>query len=214
MKIIIIGSEGHLGSTLMKMIPGAEGIDRSFENSIDKIIYKYDLAFLAVPSNVSESIINRNKNYSGFVDLSSVKGNMEKYSGKIISIHPLFGPNSYRENKSIIFINDISKNNSLETIETVFNDYNIISMNSAEHDRIMIDLLVKPYIMSYISNYNDPGIWTGSFKKFISVSNIKNDENKDVFLDTIIRNKNSIEIIEEMENKLEDLKILIKNRRG
>jgi Prephenate dehydrogenase len=88
-----------------------------------------------------------------------------EFSEHIISIHPLFGPESYEKNRNMIFINDISSKNSLSIIKELFYGYNIISMTAVEHDRLIGELLVKPYIFSYISDPSNPGVVTGSYTK-------------------------------------------------
>ncbi|HIH60476.1 MAG TPA: hypothetical protein HA289_05210 [Ferroplasma sp.] len=134
---------------------------------------------------------------------------MVNFSGHIISLHPLFGPESYEKNKSIIFINDISRINSLDDIKNMFPGYNIISMDAEQHDTLMGEILVKPYILSYISESCNSDIVTGSYSKFLEIEKIKYKENPGVLIDTIKYNANSREIINEIEKKLQDLKKLI-----
>ena len=211
MKILIIGSKGRLGKTLMDIFPEATGIDLN-DNTLGEELEKAEIAFLAVPLNVTLDIINKYPEYRTFVDLTSVKSPMKKYSGKIISIHPMFGPSSYKTNKDILFINDISSVNSIKTVSGLFEKYNIISLTADQHDELMGELLIKPYILSYICDGGESNIETNSHKKLLELLSIKDNENKEIMLDTIICNENTKKIIDEMEKRLKYIKKLIGNR--
>ncbi len=209
MRLLVMGSNGRLGKTLMKIFPDAHGIDIENSYHMEAELKEADFAFLALPVEATLNIIKRFPEYEGFIDLTSVKSKMISFSRHIISLHPLFGPDSYEKNKSIIFINDISRINSLDDIKNMFPGYNIISMDAEEHDTLMGEILVKPYILSYISESFNSDIVTGSYSKFLEIEKIKYKENPGVFIDTIKYNNNSRGIINEIEKKLQDLKKLI-----
>ncbi|WP_298409722.1 prephenate dehydrogenase/arogenate dehydrogenase family protein [Ferroplasma sp.] len=209
MRLLVMGSNGRLGKTLMKIFPDAHGIDIENSYHMEAELKEADFAFLALPVEATLNFIKRFPEYEGFIDLTSVKSKMTSFSRHIISLHPLFGPESYEKNKSIIFINDISRINSLDDIKNMFPGYNIISMDAEEHDTLMGEILVKPYILSYISESRDSDIVTGSYSKFLEIEKIKYKENPGVFIDTIKYNNNSRGIINEIEKKLQDLKKLI-----
>ncbi len=211
MKILIIGSKGRLGKTLMGIFPDSRGIDIG-DNTMNRELEEADIAFLAVPLNVTLDIINKYPDYRAFVDLTSVKSPVKKYSGTIISIHPMFGPSSYRANKDIIFINDISTEKSINIISGLFREYNIISLTADQHDELMGELLVKPYILSYICDASESKIETNSHKKLLEFLSIKQNENQEILLDTIRYNENAQIIIDEMEERIAYLKKLIGNR--
>ncbi len=212
MHLLIIGSKGRLGKTLMKLFPDSSGIDIENFDNLEYELQKADFAFLAVPLEATLDIIKSFPVYSRFIDLTSIKSKMKEFSGRIISIHPLFGPESYETNKTIIFVNDISNIDSLYKIKKLFNGYRIISMNAREHDSLMGELLVKPYIISYISEAYNTGIVTSSYNKFLEIEKIKYNENWETLLDTIRYNAGSEEIIDRIQKKLDELKKLIGNR--
>ncbi len=211
-KTTIIGSKGNLGSVLLKLFPDSYCIDINNKNELNKYLEISDYAFLSVPINEEKNIIKNNPDFKGFIDLSSVKGEMAEFKNRIISIHPLFGPLSYEKNIDIIFINDISYENSIIVIKKLFKNYNVIPMKYDEHDKLISEILVKPYILSYISDSLNSEIKTNSYIKFIETYNIKNNENIENFMNTIVLNRNSYKIIEEMEHKLNLLKKSIKYR--
>ena len=212
MKILIIGSQGRLGKTLMEILPGSTGIDIADEDKLPEELKKAEIAFLAVPLKAAMDIINTYPDYRTFIELTSVKSPMRQFSNKVISLHPMFGPLSYKTNKDILFISDISPKNTFELISELFKKYNIISMTSFEHDKLMEELLIKPYILSYISDTVETNIETTSHKKLCELSAIKYSENPEIMFDTIKFNNNSLSIIENIEEKLKYLKKLIGDR--
>jgi prephenate dehydrogenase/chorismate mutase/prephenate dehydrogenase len=212
MKILIIGSQGRLGKTLMEILPGSTGIDIADEDKLPEELKKAEIAFLAVPLKAAMDIINTYPDYRTFIELTSVKSPMRQFSNKVISLHPMFGPLSYKTNKDILFISDISPKNTFELVSELFKKYNIISMTSFEHDKLMEELLIKPYILSYISDTVETNIETTSHKKLCELSAIKYSENPEIMFDTIKFNNNSLSIIENIEEKLKYLKKLIGDR--
>ena len=107
MHLLIIGSRGRLGKTLLKIFPDSYGIDIDNSENLESEIQKADFTFLAVPLEATLNIIRNFPEYKGFIDLTSVKSKVIEFSERIISIHPMFGPESYEKNRTIIFINDI-----------------------------------------------------------------------------------------------------------
>ena len=65
---------------------------------------------------------------------------------------------------------------------------------------------------NYTVIFNQTSVNTNSYIKFIETYNIKNNENIENFMNTIVLNRNSYKIIEEMEHKLNLLKKSIKYR--
>jgi prephenate dehydrogenase len=212
MKILIIGSQGRLGKTLMEILPDSTGIDIADEDKLSEELKKAEIAFLAVPLKAAMDIINTYPDYRTFIELTSVKSPMRQFSKKVISLHPMFGPLSYKTNKDILFISDISPKNTFELVSELFKKYNIISMTSFEHDKLMEELLIKPYILSYVSDTVETNIETTSHKKLCELSAIKYSENPEIMFDTIKFNNNSLPIIKNIEEKLKYLKKLIGDR--
>ncbi|MCY0851122.1 MAG: prephenate dehydrogenase/arogenate dehydrogenase family protein [Thermoplasma acidophilum] len=144
-----------------------------------------DLAFLSVPIKAAmEYIERRDRTY---VELSSVKSVFRKYSGSIVSIHPLFGPSSYNDglHRAIIFVTDISNVKYKEIIEEMLRGYDLISMSAEEHDRMMVSDMVIPYLMSMIARRIEAGYHTRSFDMARSLASIVEGENPEVVMDTI-----------------------------
>ncbi|WP_287950264.1 hypothetical protein [Acidiplasma sp.] len=207
----VVGSKGNLGSLLMKIFPDSYGVDVDNEEKLFNYLKKSDYAFLAIPPDQEENIINKYKFFTGFIELSSVKLRFLKFKNSIISIHPLFGPRSYGKIKDIVFINDISPPDSMGKIQNIFPDYNIISLSADKHDRLMSEILVKPYIISMISRPQNGSIKTSSYEKYLDLCSISSQESKEILYDTILMNKYTQNVIDEIQGGLDYIKNLIKN---
>ncbi len=208
---LIIGSMGHFGSLLCRIINDRICIDLNNIDDLDKYIDDANHVFLSVPLDAALKIIE-NYNNKNFIEISSVKKPFKKYAKRITSIHPLFGPMSYNSIKDVIFINDISKENSLSDLKSMFKDWHFIEMSADDHDKLMSELLVKPYIISMILD-GDYNIKTGSYKKLLEIEKIKHNESKKVFNDTLMYNPYTMDIINDLIERLNKVKDLIEHNR-
>ncbi|WP_061950646.1 hypothetical protein [Acidiplasma cupricumulans] len=57
----VVGSKGNLGSLLMKIFPDSYGVDVDNEEKLFNYLKKSDYAFLAIPPDQEENIINKYK---------------------------------------------------------------------------------------------------------------------------------------------------------
>lgn len=213
MNILLAGSRGRFGSTVSAFfqskghrVTGIESGDR-----IPSSEKQYDLLFLAVPISVSLDYIEMlDGDGIRIVEIGSVKEPFRKYAGRITSIHPMFGPNSFSRSgfSNIIYINDISRADSLPLIDDLFPGYNILQMTAREHDRMMADALVKPYIFSIVAS-NMPTQETtvsGTSGRILSeLSGIVGSESPEVLRDTIMLNPFSREVIRMFQSQAEKL---------
>ncbi|AAT43421.1 prephenate dehydrogenase [Picrophilus oshimae] len=208
---IIIGANGRFGSLLCSLLDDRICIDIDNINELGVYIKKADHVFLSVPVDAALNIID-SYDYNNFVEISSVKWPFKKYSGKITSIHPLFGPMSYNRINDVIFINDISRDNSLNELNKIFKNWHFIEMTSDEHDLLMSEIMVKPYIISMMLDCKSD-IKTGSYKKLLEVSEIKNKESWKVFNDTLIYNPYTMNVINDLIERLNKTRDLIEHNR-
>lgn len=214
MKITVIGGKGRIGGTLCEIFreKGHEvtPLDAGDSIVVEEIVSRSDLIFLAIPIREAISYIERSPENSKFVEISSVKSPFRKYSGSIISIHPLFGPKSAHsgEANQIVFISDISREGSLQIITELFDGYIISGMSAEEHDRAMCNLLVSPYIISKLSKrvlHAEPALSTNSFRKANEISTLIDDESEGVVNDTISLNPYVSEIFGEFRKQIENI---------
>ncbi len=221
MRIGIVGSGGRFGSAAASYliskglsVHGIHGRDFS-KPFLDSV----DFAILAVPISAAISIIEDCGDRGKVIEIGSVKRPFMKYKGEIISIHPLFGPLTMGNDqfRDIIFVKDLSVARTEDIISAIFPDSLIRPMTADDHDRLMSDLLVKPYILALLGRemgYSNHEVRTGSFAKFQSVANIANSESPEVLMDTITLNPYSQEAITSASLALQMILDEQKKRRG
>lgn len=206
MKVGIIGASGRLGGTLLKILKTRnEVIECNSPECNREVIEKADLTFLCTPLNESVKIISHFSTDGTIVEVGSIKAPLVKFQGRIISIHPLFGPMTYSDSayRRILFIENISADGSYELIRSLFPEYEIIGMSSWEHDALMSRQLVLPYIISIISrHYQTSEEITLSRSLLNRVIAISRNENEEVLMDTIRLNPYTREILDTLANEI------------
>lgn len=155
MKIALAGSSGNFGrlagDLFTKNGHSVTGIARDKLDSTD--FSKFDVFFLSVPVTEVGKYLQSCGDCPA-VEISSVKEPIRKYRGKVISIHPIFGPRSIGnpDFRNIIYVDDLSPENGAETVNRLFPDFRLVHMTAEEHDRAMVEVLVKPFFMSRIAS--------------------------------------------------------------
>ncbi len=214
MKILVVGSSGRFGATLRHLFKdnGHEviGVDIQDYGKLKEELKTAELIFLAVPASVALDIINEFGPTKKIIEISSSKDPFKIFAGKIISIHPLFGPLSLDDQKmrNILFINDISFLGSEDIISGLFPDYNIIPMKSDEHDHLMIELQVIPYVISMLSSRisNKTELKTRSRIIMDQMSDVCSLQGSLTLLDTIRLNPFSKDAIETVVKTIDELR--------
>ena len=212
MKILVIGSSGNFGSALVAYLKGnghdVTGVDRGQEYPGN--LMEYEACFLAMPLQAISEFISRNE-HPLLIEISSVKTPLKKYSSRIVSMHPMFGPRSINnpEFRNILFINDISPQQSLRAIESIFPGFSITSLTADEHDRLMVEMLVRPYVLSLLtirtSSVVPDKVTCTSHRKMLELSSISQTESREVLLDTIRLNPYSHDAIKLLKDEMERL---------
>lgn len=155
MKIALAGSSGNFGKLAGKLFAESgntvTGISRDAWDHTD--FSKFDLCFLSVPVTEVWKYL-QDCGDCPVIEISSVKEPMRKYKGKAISIHPIFGPRSIGnpDFRNIIYVDDLSPGNGAEIISRLFPEFRLVHMTAEEHDRAMVDVLIKPFFMSRIAS--------------------------------------------------------------
>ena len=214
MKILVVGSSGRFGATLLNLFKGTghevRGVDIQDYGKLKEEMKIAEFIFLAVPASVALGIINEFGATRKIIEISSSKDPFKKFAGKIISIHPLFGPLSLDDLKlrNILFINDISFLGSEDIISGLFPGYNIIPMKSDEHDHLMIELQVIPYVISMLSSRisNKTELKTRSRIILDQMSDVCSLQGSLALLDTIRLNPFSKDAIETVSKTIDDLR--------
>ncbi len=211
MKIAVFGSKGKFGETAAKLFSsnGHEVSGFDISDGEFKIPGGFDIYFLAIPL---ASVIKMIKNLKDgvIIEIGSIKKPLKGFSGKLVSIHPMFGPKSINDPafRNIIYIDDLSLKDGDKIIQALFPGFRMIHMTTDQHDSAMGDLLVKPYIFSLLANgvmtgeYDFGGFSYNSMKKF---KDLVNSESRQVVMDTILLNPESPEIIRKIREYLDNL---------
>lgn len=202
-----------MGSTLFRILSesgnSVTGIDFHNNGNMDDLIDQADVAVIATPFNATVDYLNDLSSRITCIEVTSSKCAMQKFRNRMISIHPLFGPHSFRNSslKNIIYISDISPSGSLKLLQTLFADFNIIPMTAIEHDFLISRIQVIPYIMSLLAkqlSYNTV-IKTRSKNILDAVAAICDEQNMTVLRDTIVMNPFSIDVFDEIEKQVKRL---------
>lgn len=215
MKVSIIGSNGRIGSTLVKKLKqsGHEivtAVDRDEPIDPEKL-KSSDVTVLAVPLGEMEYLIEKYGEESLLVELSSVKSQMKRFAGRVISIHPLFGPSSYLnpDFNTVLFVDDISPAGSIDRIRELFPESEVVSVTAQEHDKSMASLLVAPYAISMIAKKLTAAhrkFVTPSFANLRKIATALDGENASVVKDTIFRNEFTGSILDEIDNEIMEIR--------
>ena len=213
MNIAVIGSSGRMGGTICNILSKSHhtviGIDRHNLDILEDVIDLADIAIIATPFDVTCDYLSRLSSRLKCIEVTSAKTPMLRFAGDVISIHPLFGPGSFktRNLRNIVFVSDISPVGSLKLVKELFSGYNVISMKAKEHDELISKIQVIPYIISLLSEEVNVQTNLSTRSKGIldSMSSICKDQNRKVLIDTIVRNPFSLGVLKDIEEKLNKL---------
>ena len=206
----MVGYSGRFGSAAMKILKdaGHDVIPVHGPDFTGEMLDSVDYALLAVPIRAALNIVSSCSDPGKLVEICSVKSPFSPFSGKIISIHPLFGPSSLNPQnpRNIIYIDDLSVPGSIDIIKQIFQGSTIRVMTSSQHDRAMVDLLVRPYILSLLaesSGKSQTDLATRSSRMLSEFESISSDENRDVMMDTIAMNPYSMNVLAKIRDELD-----------
>lgn len=212
MKIALAGASGNFGKMAMGLLAShgheVTAIHRDQWESSE--LSGFDVCFLSIPVTEIEKYLDNCKDCT-VVEISSVKEPVKKFKGQLISIHPIFGPRSIEvpSFRNIIYVEDLSMEGGKEVVEELFPGFSLFCMTADEHDEAMVEILVKPFLMSRIASDisgPDSGVLGPSQKILNQLARISNSESSGILMDTIRLNpkaKRAIDEILEASRKLE-----------
>ncbi|WP_393971850.1 prephenate dehydrogenase/arogenate dehydrogenase family protein [Oxyplasma meridianum] len=210
-----MGNRGRMGSFLTELFRGKgfeiKGSDILDENTDrrESEIRNSDAVVLAVPQEVALKFVKDHADLKNIIEIGSVKTIFSEFVGKIVCIHPLFGPLSHKNKarKQIIFIDDISPPEKKEMIMKLFGQIELVSMTADRHDRIMADILVAPYIISILSSRVEihKDLSTRSSRLLEHMADISKAESGEVLKKTISMNPYSPLIFRKIMEGIRDL---------
>ncbi len=213
MKIALAGSSGNFGKLAHELFTqsghSVTGISREIWPTTD--FSEFDLCFLSVPvTEVGKYLQNCGE--CPAVEISSVKEPIKKHRGKVISIHPIFGPRSIGNSgfHNIIYVDDLSPDNGEEIIHGLFPKFRLVHMTAEEHDRAMVEILIKPFFLSRIASEitgKDLGFTGPSQEVLRQLASISGSESSGVLDDTIRLNpfaKSALREISQVSKRLDE----------
>ena len=207
MKITVLGSSGRFGSFVGEYFRSRGNtvisldLNTSQSNLADSLSSS-DISLLATPLNEAISYVEEYSEVTQLVEVCSVKAPFKKYSGKILSLHPFFGPESFKDSsrRKIALITDICPANSENIIKELFPDCSILKMDSDEHDRMMACEQGLPYLISLYFMEYERSIppFTGSGKILKEILQLPERESIGVMIDSITENPEVKILLSEM----------------
>ena len=215
MKVFIMGNRGRMGKLLTGLfrdlgheVKGFDILDGTAEpDSVE--MQQADVILLSIPQEKALQFCLSHPEFKNVVEIGSTKSIMKNLRGRIISIHPLFGPLSYESGnrRKIFFIDDISPEGSIDLIGKLFGRMEMIPIGYDNHDRLMAEMLVTPYIISLISSGLSTGRepMTRSAEVLEQVSLISKLQSQEVMNMSIFLNPYSRSVFENIKSSLETL---------
>ena len=207
MKITVLGSSGRFGSFVSEYFRSQGNtvisldMNTSQSNLADSLSSS-DISFLATPLKEAISFVEEYSDVAHLVEVCSVKAPFRKYSGKILSIHPFFGPESFKDSsrRKIALITDVCPAGSEFTLKKLFPDCSVVGMDSHEHDRKMALEQGLPYLISLYFRESARSIppFTGSGKILKEIIQLSDVESIDVMKDSIMENPEVNTLLSEM----------------
>lgn len=197
MNVAVLGSSGRFGSFVSEYLRSRGNsvcsfdLDTSCTNPAESILSS-DISILATPLKETLSFVEEYSEVAQLVEICSVKAPFRKYSGKVLSIHPFFGPESYKDaaRRKIALITDISPVKSESIVKKLFPDCSVVKMDSEKHDRIMAQEQGLPYLISLFFTEYERSIepFTGSGKMLTEMLKLPDRESIRVMKDSIAEN--------------------------
>ncbi len=179
MNVAIVGGAGRMGKLLVNyfssyksniivsdpLAPSIKHLEKELGirvvNDNTTAVSNADVAIISVPMEstgaVIREVIPRMKKEAVLCEISSIKAgipatlrSLKQHGVRLLSVHPLFGEGAEILKKRMALIPLINKNKELDTARRLFPDFEIIVVDSEEHDRIMALTISLPYFVNLI----------------------------------------------------------------
>lgn len=151
-----------------------------------------DIIILSIPSTSLKKFVKSIKTIikpnTIIIDTCSVKSKPEKIikkhlTNRYIGLHPLFGPQSYGNSNRTYKIVMCNKSIWLKTF-LLYNGFDVIEMDSDEHDKQMSYVQVIPHLISDIlRNFDikDFDTSTSAYNHLLSLHNLLKNDSVDLY---------------------------------
>lgn len=178
--------------------------------NIDEIVTsseEYDYLVLNQKTSMNRRITERVDSDGKIVDLSLSKTQMKRYSGKIVSLAiVIVYPGTGNEmDTRFILAEDVSVHNSDEILANLLGVLNLESMISDEIDKLLSEVLMKPYLLALLSRkVSDLDLEkpTAEYRMIQDLARIIDNYNIDQIRDFLRNNPNTGKMIANFEENV------------
>lgn len=211
MKVLIVSND-NLIYRIVKEYLNKKGhqIERNGSTDVQEITSAsagYDFVILNGKISINRRVIENTSKRGRIIDLSLSKGVMKRYEGQITSLSIVVVPSKNGEEERFRFLlaKDISMPESENIIGDLFGMINLESFTSTEIDKIVSEILVKPYLMALLSrkiidlDFEDP---SGEYKLVQELARIVDNYNIDQIRDLMRNNPHTGTIVAKLEENI------------
>lgn len=211
MKVLIVSND-NLIYRIVKEYLNKKGhqIERNGSTDVQEITSAsagYDFVILNGKISINRRVIENTSKRGRIIDLSLSKGVMKRYEGQITSLSIVAVPSKNGEEERFRFLlaKDISMPESENIIGDLFGMINLESFTSTEIDKIVSEILVKPYLMALLSrkiidlDFEDP---SGEYKLVQELARIVDNYNIDQIRDLMRNNPHTGTIVAKLEENI------------
>lgn len=211
MKILFASNDNAVYRAISTIIEKTgHQINRIGSTNVDEIVSGYntnDYLLLNQVSSVNRMVLKNISDRARIIDLSLAKTSMRRYGGQFISLSVLVLPSrELRDLKTrIILATDISSKDSENTIKQILGEIPIEKRTADESDKIISEVLVKPYLLSLISrkvsdlDYEMP---TSEYSMVQELARLVTNYNVDQIRDMLRNNPHTGEIVASLEENV------------
>lgn len=208
LKVCVVSEENFLQQLIEERTGGSVEVEHSTARTpqaVMEILNQYDLVVLNHMTSQNRRIIEALTDRSKIVEMSIVKTPMLRYSGQVVSLSLMNELEGDVQKLTLSSISDVTAPDSQEVISALFPGVQVVEKTAEEHDRLMSELLVKPYIFSLLSRKItdlDQTPKTGEYEMVLEISRYVTNYNIDHIRDMLRNNPNTPEIFSKFEENV------------
>lgn len=211
MKICVVSEENFLSRFIEENSKDTgnvvERVNTGRPDHVSSLLPDFDYVVLNHRTTLNRRIIENLDDTTKIIDFSLAKTPMLRYRNRIVSLALL---NDVSENISepryeLVVIGDVSAKNAPEIASRIFPGVATVSRTAEEHDRIMSEILVKPYVMSLLARKItdlDQAPRTGEYEMVLELSRYVTNYNVDHIRDLMRNNPFTSEVFSKVEENL------------
>lgn len=233
-KIVVFGGDGALGSAFVRMFRLSGYLVQVFEKEdwdrVEEVVTSADLIIMAVPINVTVDVIKQLPplpEHCILADLTSVKSApleamMEKHTGPVVGLHPMFGPDSSFVKQIVV----VCEGRMSEQYQWMLEQIRIwgctlYDSEPSEHDRAMQMIQIMRHFSSFVYGRNlqleNPDLEkllafsSPIYRLELAMVGRLFAQNAQLYADIIFSSKDAIELLKHYISTYEELIKLLEN---